>query len=167
MREFHLTLPLDPKVIADLKSGDKVYLSGIIHTARDKAHQRLVGMIEQGEPLPFDLSEIVLFYCGPSPTPPGKICGAIGPTTSARMDPYTLPLLENGLKVMIGKGDRSPEILKAISEYNALYLVCVGGASALLSKCIVSCETFLWPELGTEAVHRMQVLELPCYVAYV
>lgn len=165
MREYHLTLPLEPSLIAKLKPGDKVYLSGIIHTARDKAHQRLVMMIERGETLPFDLSRTALFYCGPTPTPPGMICGAVGPTTSSRMDPYTVPLLERGLKVMIGKGDRAPEILEAIHDNHALYLVCVGGASALLSMCIVSCETFLWPELGTEAVYRMQVLELPCYVA--
>ncbi|MDP2172328.1 MAG: FumA C-terminus/TtdB family hydratase beta subunit [Candidatus Cloacimonadaceae bacterium] len=167
MYEYHLSLPFDRHLTDLIKPRDKIYLSGFIYTARDKAHQRLIDIIDKGEPLPFDLSDTAIFYCGPSPTPPGKICGVIGPTTSARMDKYTIPLLEKGLKVMIGKGERSREVQNSIHEHGALYLICVGGAAALLSKCIVSCETFLWAELGTEAVYRMQVLDLPCYVAIV
>jgi fumarate hydratase subunit beta len=162
-----LTLPLRPEVIQSLQAGDKVLLTGIIYTARDQAHKRLIAMIEEHQALPFDLSETALFYCGPSPKAEGQICGAIGPTTSSRMDSLTLPLLEQGLRVMIGKGERSGKICQQIREHGAVYLTAVGGISAVLARSIVSCETFLWPELGAEAIHRMCVMDLPCYVSVV
>ena len=167
MRIHKLELPIDLARLSELKPGDKVLLSGELYTARDQAHARMVDLLVRGEGLPFDLGSSALFYCGPAPVPPGGTSGAIGPTTSSRMDRYTLPLLEQGLKVMIGKGERSPEIETAIRNHDALYLVCVGGISALLSRCVVSRETFLWPELGAEAIHRLVVQDLACYVAIV
>ena len=167
MRTFHLTLPISEAEKRELRRGDKILLSGTLFTARDQVHAKLVELIRTGEPNPLPFSESALFYCGPSPTPPGKVSGAIGPTTSMRMDKYTRILLENGLKVMIGKGQRSPEIEKAIKEFGALYLVCVGGISAILTRCVVSRETFLWPELDSEAIYRLVVKELHCYVSIV
>lgn len=162
-----LNLPIDPARLHELKPGGKVLLSGEIYTARDQAHARMIDLLARGEALPFDLGNSALFYCGPAPVPPGRISGAIGPTTSSRMDRYTLTLLERGLKIMIGKGERSAKIATAIRDHGALYLICVGGISALLARCVVSRETFLWPELGAEAVHRLVVRDLPCYVAIV
>lgn len=167
MNVHKLTLPVSSEHIQSLRIGDKILLSGVIYTARDQAHKLLADIINRRETLPLELSNTALFYCGPSPTPPGKICGAIGPTTSARMDAYTPLLLEHGLRVMIGKGPRGLEVEIAIQEQGALYLVCVGGISAVLSRCVVSCETYLWPQLGAEAVYRLAVQDLPCYVALV
>jgi fumarate hydratase subunit beta len=164
MRTISLELPLRPEDIAKLSKGDKVLLSGEVLTARDAAHAKLEQLITQGKPLPFDLSSTCLFYCGPSPTPEGKICGAIGPTTSARMDKYTPLLLEYGLKAMIGKGERSDSVTRAIRDKHAVYLVCLGGISALLSQSVVSCETFCWEELGAEAIYRLLVKNMPAYV---
>lgn len=167
MRVHKLSLPIPPKVRTELKIGDKILLSGEIFTARDQAHLRLLELLKRGETLPLDLAQSALFYSGPAPVPPGRTSGSLGPTTSSRMDPYTIPLLENGLKIMIGKGERSPEIETSIRQHGALYLVCVGGISALLSQCVVSHETYLWPELGAEAVYRLVVSDLPCYVSIV
>lgn len=162
-----IQLPLNDSDYYKLNIGDKVLLSGMVYTARDAAHKKLIALVEEGSLLPIDLSNNAIFYCGPSPTPSGKVCGAIGPTTSSRMDIYTIPLLELGLKVMIGKGERSIEVYRAIQEHKAVYLSCLGGVSALLSQSIVSCETFLWPELGAEAIHRLIVKDLPAYVTIV
>jgi len=167
MKIHNYTLPLSPEQISELEIGDKVLLSGVIYTARDQAHKRMLSLLNEGKELGFDLSETAIFYCGPSPKAAGQVCGAIGPTTSSRMDKLTLPLLEAGLKVMIGKGERSLEVNQAIHELGAVYLTAIGGVSAVLSRCIVSCETFLWPELGAEAVYRLSVREFPCYVAIV
>jgi len=163
-RVFHFDLPPAADGIASLQAGDKLLLSGVLHTARDKAHARLCELIRQKKPLPIDLASSTLFYCGPSPKPDGRICGAIGPTTSSRMDPFTPMLLRHGLRCMIGKGDRSDEVLRAIRAHHAVYLVATGGISALLSRCVVSCETYLWRELGTEAIYRIVVKDFPCYV---
>lgn len=165
MRIINIELPLKSEEIKMFTIRDKLLISGVLYTARDQAHLRLTQLIKEGKPLPFNLVDSALFYCGPAPTPPGKVCGAIGPTTSARMDKYTPLLLENGLKVMIGKGERSRVVTEAIHKYNALYLICVGGISALLVQSIVSCETFCWKELGAEAIYRMEVKNFPCYVA--
>ncbi len=165
MRTHKINLPLNASSFAGLIPGDKVLLSGVVFTARDQAHARFVEILDRGEALPLDLEAI--FYCGPSPAPPGRICGAIGPTTSCRMDRYTKPLLERGMKLMIGKGERSPKIEAAIRAHGALYLVCVGGIAALLAQHVVACETWLWPELGPEAVYRLELKDLPCYVAVV
>ncbi len=161
---LNLNLPLAREDIAKLNTGDKVLLFGELFTARDKAHARLCAMIAESESLPFDLAGICLFYCGPSPAPQGNICGAIGPTTSARMDAFTPLLLEHGLRCMIGKGDRSSVVCDAIRSHKAVYFAATGGISALLSQSVVSCETFIWGELGTEAIYRLVVKDFPCYV---
>jgi len=140
-------------------------LTGCLFTARDVAHKRMVDILKRGEKLPLNLAETTLFYCGPSPARPGNICGAIGPTTSSRMDIYTPLLIQNGLRVMIGKGERSIEVQKAIMDFGAIYFVMPGGISAYLSQFIVSCETFLWQELGPEAIHKLWVQDIPVYVA--
>ncbi|HQQ67859.1 MAG TPA: FumA C-terminus/TtdB family hydratase beta subunit [Candidatus Cloacimonadota bacterium] len=165
MKIHKFTLPLDPEQIASLEIGDKVLLSGVIYTARDQAHKRMLKLLAADQDLAFDLRETAIFYCGPSPKAEGQVCGAIGPNTSSRMDKLTVPLLEAGLKVMIGKGERNSEVNEAIHEHGAVYLTAIGGVSAVLSRCIVSCETFLWPDLGAEAVYRLSVIDLPCYVA--
>jgi len=167
MNIHKLQLPLSNIPSLKLQAGDKVLLSGNLYTARDQAHKRLCELIKAGDPLPWDLAGSAIFYCGPSPKPKGKICGAVGPTTSARMDPFTPMLLDHGLKVMLGKGDRSSQVEAAIREHQALYIVAVGGISALLAQHVNSFELFLWPELGAEAVYKMEVRELPCYVMIV
>jgi len=164
MKEIKLNLPLNEAAIRTLKPNDKILLSGTLYTARDQAHKRLLELIRKGEPLPIDLKTITIFYCGPSPAAKGKICGAVGPTTSSRMDPYTQEMLASGLKVMIGKGERSDETAALIRKYGAVYFTAVGGISAVLSRCIVSCETWLWEDLGAEAVYRLEVFDLPVFV---
>ncbi|MDD2332686.1 MAG: FumA C-terminus/TtdB family hydratase beta subunit [Candidatus Cloacimonetes bacterium] len=167
MKTHRFHLPLRPDDIGQLTVGDKVLLSGVLYTARDQAHKRLCQMIQNKVPLPFDLSQICLFYAGPTPKPPDKTCGAIGPTTSRRMDPYTPILLDQGLKIMIGKGERSPEVTQAILTHQALYLVSIGGISALLSQKVSSIRLFLWEDLGPEAIYRLEVMDFPAYVALV
>ncbi len=163
----HLTLPLDSETLHSLRQGENYLLSGEIFTARDQAHKRMISLLEAGNSLPLDLRTAAIFYCGPSPTPSGKICGSVGPTTSSRMDPYTPQLLEQGLRVMIGKGERSASVQESIRKHGAVYFVCSGGVAALLSRCIVSCETYLWPELGAEAVYRLVVKDFPVYCALI
>lgn len=167
VKQIKLRLPFSALDYSNLSFGDKVLLSGEIFTARDQAHQRLIELIHRGEELPFDLSQTALFYCGPSPAAPDQICGAVGPTTSYRMDRYVPALLHTGLRVMIGKGNRSLETEALIREYQALYLIAIGGVSAVLSKNIVSCETYLWQDLGAEAVYRLYFNDFPCYVGVV
>ena len=164
MRIYRYTLPLCPADISPLKISDKVLLTGCLFTARDAAHKRMVEIIQRGEKLPLDLAETTLFYCGPSPARPGNICGAIGPTSSSRMDVYTPILIQNGLRVMIGKGERSREVQKAIRDFGAVYFIMPGGISAYLSQHIISCETFLWQELGPEAIYKLWVKEIPIFV---
>jgi len=166
VRTHHCMLPLRSEDIANLHVGEKVLLSGDLITARDAAHRRIVELLTLGEQLPFDLAETALFYCGPSPALAGNICGAIGPTTSSRMDMWTPQLLDAGLRVMIGKGERSSEVNEAIKQHGAVYFVAVGGAAALLASKVVSCETLAWPDLGAEAVYKLQVIDFPVYVAY-
>ena len=148
----------------NLQPGDKVLLTGIIYTARDQAHKRIVEYLQAGRKLPFALQDAAIFYAGPSPVRPGQICGAIGPTTSSRMDKYTPTLLEQGVKVLIGKGERSSEVIASIQANKAVYLVAIGGAAALLSKCVVSMQLIACEDLGAEAVYRLEVKDFPCYV---
>jgi len=159
-------LPIRREDIANLHVGDKVLLTGDLITARDAAHRRIVETLARGEQLPFDLAKTALFYCGPSPAIGGNICGAIGPTTSSRMDMWTPQLLVAGLRVMIGKGERNSDVNQAIKQHCAVYFVAVGGAAALLASKVVSCETLAWPDLGAEAVYKLQVVDFPVYVAY-
>jgi len=162
-----LTLPLSDEDIASLKAGDKVLLSGTLYTVRDMAHRRLAEFLQDKRSLPFDLKDAAILYAGPSPAKPGQLCGAIGPTTSERMDRYTPALLAAGVKVLIGKGMRSSEVIHALKTHKAVYLVAVGGAAALLSQTVLSCETCCWEDLGPEAVYRLEVKDFPCYVSIV
>jgi fumarate hydratase subunit beta len=164
VKQISLQLPISLDQINKVHAGYKILISGCIYTARDQAHKRLLTMIHNNEELPFKLKDSCIFYCGPSPAAPGQICGAVGPTTSYRMDSYLEPLLSRGLRIMIGKGDRGEQANQLIRRYGALYLCAVGGISAVLNQHIVSCETFLWPELGAEAIFRMEVKDFPCYV---
>ena len=165
MEPKQIETPLSDDVVASLRAGDRVHLSGTVFTARDAAHQRFAQALEAGEPLPFDPQGQVIYYVGPTPAPPGKVIGSAGPTTSARMDPFLRPLLARGLKGTIGKGDRSPDAVRAMSEYGAVYFVAVGGAGALLARHIRSCEVIAYPELGPEAARQLIFREFPLIVA--
>lgn len=165
MNEWHLTLPLSEEDIARLCVGDKVFLSGEVLTARDAAHKRLTEALAQGLPLPVPLDHAAVYYVGPSPARPGRCIGSAGPTTSTRMDPYTPALLDQGLKVMIGKGRRGADVLASIAAHRAVYLAAVGGCGALLSRCVTASEPICYEDLGTEAIRRLTVEELPCIVA--
>jgi fumarate hydratase subunit beta len=164
MAERRLSLPLTDAAIDELRVGDHVLLSGRVYAARDAAHRRMVEALAKGEPLPIDVRGEVIYYVGPTPARPGEVIGSAGPTTSMRMDPYTVPLLEAGLKGAIGKGGRGPEVRRALQEHHAVYLLAVGGAGALLSKRIRSVEVVAYEDLGTEAVRRMELDEFPAIV---
>ncbi len=159
-----LTPPLTEAQVLKLKIGDRVLVSGVIYTARDAAHQRLVEMLAAGQALPVNLKGQILYYVGPSPARPGRVIGAAGPTTSYRMDSYTPALLKLGLKAMIGKGKRSAEVIAALKAYQAVYLGATGGAGALISQCVKKAEVVAFPELGPEAIHRLEVENLPAIV---
>lgn len=162
---IRIVTPLTDQVLAELKTGDRVLLSGVVYTARDAAHKRLVETLMAGQPLPLPLSGQVIYYAGPAPTRPGQIIGPAGPTTSSRMDSFTLPLLEAGLKGMVGKGNRSQEIRQAIVDHRAVYLVAVGGAAALISQRIMKMDLVAYEDLGTEAIFRLEFLDVPLVVA--
>ncbi len=159
-----ITLPLTKETIKSLKSGDNLLLSGVLYVARDAAHRRMVEALDKGEPLPFDIKDQTLYYMGPSPAPPGRVIGSAGPTTSARMDAYTPCLLTAGIKGLIGKGVRSREVKEALKKYQAVYLAAVGGAGALVSKTIVKSEVVAYPDLGPEAVLKLEVKNFPATV---
>ncbi len=159
-----IKLPLTDEVIADLKAGDQVLLSGVIYVARDAAHKKIVEAIEKGEQPPFDLEGATIYYMGPSPAKPGAIIGAAGPTTSGRMDAYTPKLLSLGLKGMIGKGFRSQEVKEAIVKYKAVYFAVIGGIGALISKCVKKSEVIAYPESGPEAVLKLEIEDFPIIV---
>lgn len=163
-KKMHLTPPLTDQVIRDLVVGDLVMVTGVIYTARDAAHKRLMDLLDAGQELPVDFQGQILYYVGPSPARPGRIIGAAGPTTSTRMDVYTPTLLKLGLKAMIGKGKRGPEVIAALQEYTAVYLGATGGAGALISKCIHAAEVVAFPDLGPEAIHRLEVQDFPTMV---
>jgi fumarate hydratase subunit beta len=162
----HLDTPLSENKIKKFRAGDILYLSGTIYGARDAAHKRMLSQIKEGKDLPIDLKDITIFYVGPSPTPPGKNSGSVGPTTAARMDPVTEPLLALGLKAMIGKGRRSDGLKELCVRYKAVYLVAVGGIAAYLSSKVTAIETIAYEDLGPEAIHRIQVKDFPLFVAY-
>ncbi len=163
-KTVHLTPPLTDHLIKDLLVGDLVLVSGVIYTARDTAHKRLMELLDAGQELPVDLQGQILYYVGPSPARPGRVIGAAGPTTSTRMDAYTPRMLQLGLKAMIGKGKRSPEVIAALQQYTAVYLGATGGAGALISKCIYAAEVVAFPDLGPEAIHRLEVQDFPAIV---
>ncbi len=164
MAEYKLKTPLSDEDVSKLKSGDIVYLSGVMYTARDAAHKRLVDLIINGEELPFDVKGTVIYYVGPTPPKPGNPIGSAGPTTSYRMDPYAPILIEHGLKGMIGKGKRNEAVKDACKKYKAVYFGATGGAAALIAKAIKKAEVIAYPELGPEAVRRIEVEDFPVVV---
>lgn len=164
MQHREVQSPLSPEVVLQLHAGDRVLLSGIIFSARDVAHRRLVETLDRGGPLPVPIAGQTIYYMGPSPTPPGRAIGAAGPTTSGRMDIYTPRLLAAGLRATIGKGHRSREVREAIVQYKAVYFAATGGAGALISKTIKEAETVAYADLGPEAIRRLRVERLPLIV---
>lgn len=159
-----ITTPLDDEVVAGLRAGDQVLLTGVVYTARDAAHKRLVALIEEGKPLPFELAGQLIYYVGPTPAKPGEPIGAAGPTTAGRMDPYAPVLMERGLKGMIGKGARSKAVRDAMVRHRAVYFAAVGGAGALAAKRIKSAEIVAYEDLGPEAVRKLYVEDFPLFV---
>ena len=160
-----ITVPLIDRELKKLKAGDEVLITGTLYLARDAAHQRLVELIKKKKPLPFDPKGQIVFYAGPSPAKPGSAIGAIGPTSSYRMDDYTIPLLKKGLKGIIGKGDRAPFIYQAMKKHKAVYFVAIGGVAALLSKKVMSSCVIAYEDLGAEAIRRIEVRDFPIIVA--
>ncbi len=163
--EKRITTPLTDEVIADLKAGDKVLITGYLYTARDAAHKRMVEAIERGEKPPVALEGQIIYYVGPTPPKEGQVIGAAGPTTAIRMDRYVEPLLKLGLKGMIGKGYRSPQVRELLKKYRAVYFAAVGGVAVLLQKHIKSSEMIAYEDLGTEAIRRLYVEDFPAIVA--
>jgi fumarate hydratase subunit beta len=161
---IRLTTPLSRADVEALRAGDRVVLSGTVYTARDAAHARLIALLNEGRPLPFALEGQVIYYVGPTPPRPGQPIGSAGPTTSGRMDPYTPALLAAGLRGMIGKGSRSPEVREAMARHGAVYFAATGGAGALLARRIRSAEVVAWEDLGPEAVRRLVVEDFPLVV---
>ena len=162
--EKYINVPIDTEEISRLNAGDFVYLTGTIYTARDAAHKRMYEALQRGEALPLEMKGNVIYYLGPSPAREGKVIGSAGPTTSSRMDKYTPALLELGLKCMIGKGKRSKEVKDAIVQNGAVYFAAVGGAGALLSRSIIASEVIAYEDLGTEAIRKLTVKDLPVIV---
>ena len=160
-----ITLPLTDEVVAKLKAGDKVLLTGVIYVARDAAHKRMVEALDRGKPLPFDIKGQIIYYMGPSPAKPGQPIGSAGPTTSGRMDAYAPRLMAEGLKGMIGKGMRSQAVKDAIRKHKAVYMAGIGGAGALISRSIKKSEVVAYEELGAEAILRLGVVDFPTTVA--
>lgn len=164
-KPIYLSTPLTGEKVKALKAGDRVLLSGIVYTARDAAHKRLVDTLRAGQELPLPLQGQVIYYVGPSPARPGEVIGSAGPTTAGRVDGYTPPLLALGLKGMIGKGKRNDEVCRAIVKYEAVYFVTVGGAAALIARQIRRVELVAYEDLGTEAIRKLEVEEFPLVVA--
>lgn len=162
--EKYIQMPITEEVTADLKSGDYVYLSGTVYVARDAAHKRMTEALERGEELPIDIKNAAIYYMGPSPARDGRAIGSAGPTTASRMDKYAPLLLDLGQKAMIGKGKRSKEVIEAIIRNRAVYFAAVGGAGALLSKCIVKSELVCYEDLGAEAILKIEVSNFPAVV---
>ena len=160
----HISIPFDRSISTTLKAGDYVYLTGTIYTARDAAHKRMYEALNNGEELPFDIMNNTIYYMGPSPAREGRPIGSAGPTTASRMDKYAPSLLDLGLKGMIGKGKRNEAVHEAIIRNGAVYFAAVGGAGALLSKCITSSEVIAYDDLGTEAIRKLTVKDFPVIV---
>jgi len=161
----NITSPIDAETIEKLTVGTKVLISGVIYAARDAAHRELIQALDRGDRLPFDLAGQTLYYMGPSPAKPGQVIGSAGPTTSGRMDIYTPRLIAAGIRAMIGKGGRSPEVKEAIKKYKAIYFATIGGAGALLAKSIKQIEVVAYEDLGTEAIWWLNVDNFPAIVA--
>ena len=162
--EKHITTPITKEVTKTLKSGDYVYISGVIYTARDAAHKKMSVTLAEGKELPLDIKNQMIYYMGPSPAREGRPIGSAGPTTASRMDKYAPALLDLGLGAMIGKGKRTKAVQDAIVRNDAVYFAAVGGAGALLSKCIKKAEVIAYDDLGTEAIRRLEVEDFPVIV---
>ena len=160
----NITSPIDDSTIESLHAGDQVLISGVMYVGRDAAHKRLVETLDKGGEMPFDVKGQTIYYMGPSPTKPGHVIGSAGPTTSGRMDAYTPRMLQAGLKAMIGKGLRSPDVKEAIKKHKAVYFAATGGAAALIARSITKSETIAYEELGPEAVLRLEVKDFPAVV---
>ena len=160
----YITTPISEEITADLKSGDFVYITGTIYSARDAAHKRMAETLERNEKLPIDLKDSVIYYMGPSPAREGRPIGSAGPTTASRMDKYAPTLLDLGEKAMIGKGKRSKEVIDSMIKNHAVYFAAIGGAGALLSKCIINSEVVCYDDLGTEAIRKLEVINFPVIV---
>lgn len=159
-----ISTPLTDEVIEKLHVGDRVLITGTIYTARDAAHLRLVNLIKNNQELPFDLTNQIIYYVGPTPAKPNHIIGSAGPTTSYRMDPFTPLLLKHGLKGMVGKGDRNDEVKEAIKKYKAVYFCGIGGTAALIAKSIKKAEIIAYEDLGAEAIRKLEVSDFPAIV---
>jgi len=164
MAEYRLTAPLKEEDAAKLRIGDKVLLSGVIYTARDAAHKRIVESLERNEKPPFELKGSVIYYVGPTPPRPGKVIGAAGPTTAMRMDAYAPKLMQEGMKGMIAKGKRNDAVKKAMVDCKAVYFGATGGAGALINRCIRNAEVIAYEDLGPEAIRRLEVEDFPLIV---
>jgi fumarate hydratase subunit beta len=162
--EVRLTTPVTEDDVREMKIGDHVLITGTIYTARDAAHNRMIQTLDEGKELPIDVKGQLIYYVGPTPTRPGKSSGAFGPTTSMRMDPFTPKMLEAGLKVCMGKGNRGPDVQEALKKYTAVYLMAVGGAAAMLSQFVKKIEVVAYEDLGTESIKRVEVVDFPAYV---
>ena len=166
MNTIKLTTPLSLETVRSLKAGDRVLLSSVIWTGRDQAHKRLVALLDEGKPLPCNLDGQVIYFVGPCPAKPGMPIGSAGPTTSYRMDAYSPRLLaECGLRGMIGKGARTAPVVEAMKQYGAVYFAATGGAGALIARCVKKCELVAFPDLGPEAIYRLEVEDFPLVVA--
>lgn len=160
----HITTPITADITQNLKAGDYVYITGTIYVARDAAHKRMIEALERGENLPIDIKDAAIYYMGPSPAREGRPIGSAGPTTASRMDRYAPTLLDLGEKAMIGKGKRTKEVIDAIVRNQAVYFAAIGGAGALLSKCITKSEIVCYEDLGAEAIRKIEVEDFPVIV---
>ena len=160
-----ISTPLSDGVVAKLRAGDNVLLSGEIYTGRDAAHKRMAEMLDAGLPLPFDARGQAIYYAGPCPAPPGLVIGSVGPTTSLRMDAYSPQMIKEGLRVMIGKGSRNESVIDAIRRYKGVYMTAIGGTGALMALCVKSAEVIAFEDLGAEAVYKLFVRDMPLIVA--
>lgn len=159
-----ISAPLTDEIVGKLRAGDKVLISGVLYTARDAAHKRLIELLDAGKELPFDIKGQIIYYVGPTPERPGQVIGSAGPTTSGRMDAYTPRLIDLGLKGMVGKGARSKEVLDSIRKHKAVYMAAVGGAAALIRRSIKKAEIVAYEDLGPEAIRRLEVVDFPAIV---
>lgn len=162
--ERHIQAPITKEIVKELYAGDYVYITGTIYTARDAAHKRMYEGMQEGNEPPFSLENNIIYYLGPTPAREGQVIGSAGPTTSSRMDKYAPLLMKHGLCGMIGKGKRSDAVLQAMQKYTCVYFAAVGGAGALLSRCIKRAEVIAYEDLGTEAIRRLEVENLPVIV---
>ncbi len=165
MAHYQLKTEELESMLSQLKAGDTVSLSGTIYTARDAAHKKIIALLDEGKPVPFEMEGAVIYYAGPTPGKDGMAVGSCGPTTSGRMDGFAPRLIEKGLTAMIGKGERAQPVIDAMKSYGAVYLCAVGGAGAVIARCIKKAEVIAFDELGCESVKRMQIEDFPCTVA--